>query len=424
MKIYETSENMIIKTKAIVPTYFKEFKCTGSECRYTCCQEWKISIDKKTYTSYKNLKTDNKEMKENISKYIKRDRKSMTDEGYGIIHLCPQTRKCAFLKDGLCSIQVQEGYKQLCYTCKIYPRLHVKINQELFLGCLTLSCEAANNLILQNPSYMEFEVINLEVSEYQYQSVTVADANQVLADNFLEIQMVSISILQNRVYTIEKRLLILGMFFEQLQKMSDEKTNSATIGQYVKEFEQLMFTDAMKEQMQAINFNGDTSSIVRTLLFLLLQTNNGLSSNQKIMDRLLDVIDQDIEQGVNNVDVLKLMEKYKLGKEKSSIYFKDKEYIFEHFLVNSLFEKRVPFVHELSVWDSYCFLVSLYCIWKSVVMIDIASSESYNDEKFSDMTALICRNLFHGSFMKDNVLKYITNEKLNDFESMQKMINN
>lgn len=423
MKIYEMSENMLIKTKAIVPTYFGKFNCTGGECRYTCCQEWKIIIDKKTFTSYKNLRTDNKETKENIAKYIRRDRKATSDEGYGIIHLEPTTEKCAFLKEGLCSLQVEYGYQTLCYTCKVYPRLYLKIDDNLSMACLSLSCEAANHLILQNPDYMEFEVTDIHVSEFQHQSITPSDINRVLADNFIEIQMTSIAILQNRTYTIEKRLLILGMFFEQLQKMSDEKTDGATIGQYVKEFEQLTFTDTMKEQIQEINFMGDTASAVRTLLFLLLQSSNGLKSNQKIIERLLDASNNDMQNGINNFDIIKLMEKYSFGKEKGEIYFKDKDYIFEHFLVNSLFEKKIPFVLDLSVWDSYCYLVSLYCIWKSVVILDIASNESYDDEKFSDITALICRNLFHGTFMQNSVLKYLSNQKLNDFESIQKMIN-
>ncbi|MEG2295441.1 MAG: hypothetical protein RSB96_01710, partial [Oscillospiraceae bacterium] len=154
-----------------------------------------------------------------------------------------------------------------------------------------------------------------------------------------------------------------------------------------------------------------------------LQANDGLGSNQKIIEQLLDIDNETAGEDVNSFDMIKLLEKYKLGQEKGESYFKDKDYIFEHFLVNSLIEKTIPFVVNLSIWDAYCYLVLLFGVWKSVVILDIATNDSYNDEKFSDMTALICRNLFHGSFIQESVLKYLVNNNLSDFQSIQKIIN-
>lgn len=35
--------------KIITPMFIRRFECVGSECLSHCCQDWFISIDKKTY---------------------------------------------------------------------------------------------------------------------------------------------------------------------------------------------------------------------------------------------------------------------------------------------------------------------------------------------------------------------------------------
>lgn len=38
--------------KIITPMFIRRFECVGSECLSHCCQDWFISIDKKTYKKY------------------------------------------------------------------------------------------------------------------------------------------------------------------------------------------------------------------------------------------------------------------------------------------------------------------------------------------------------------------------------------
>ena len=48
------------------PTYLKEFKCIGGECKDSCCIGWDIDIDKITFRQY--YKVQDKEMKTHVSK--------------------------------------------------------------------------------------------------------------------------------------------------------------------------------------------------------------------------------------------------------------------------------------------------------------------------------------------------------------------
>ena len=38
------------------PEYVSKFKCDGQSCEAHCCRGWRISIDKKTYKKYANIK--------------------------------------------------------------------------------------------------------------------------------------------------------------------------------------------------------------------------------------------------------------------------------------------------------------------------------------------------------------------------------
>ncbi len=36
------------------PDYYDEFQCIADACSLTCCQEWKIAVDRKTAAAWKN----------------------------------------------------------------------------------------------------------------------------------------------------------------------------------------------------------------------------------------------------------------------------------------------------------------------------------------------------------------------------------
>ena len=38
------------------PDYYDEFQCIADACSLTCCQEWKIAVDRKTAAAWKKQK--------------------------------------------------------------------------------------------------------------------------------------------------------------------------------------------------------------------------------------------------------------------------------------------------------------------------------------------------------------------------------
>jgi len=42
------------KLSALMPRFVERFRCIGPRCEDTCCSDWAIYVDKKTYKAYRN----------------------------------------------------------------------------------------------------------------------------------------------------------------------------------------------------------------------------------------------------------------------------------------------------------------------------------------------------------------------------------
>ena len=75
---------------------FNDFVCIGSECPFTCCRDWKITIDEETDRFYQSVEG---EMGERLRDCIHRDGKDAW------FTLREEDDCCPFLnKKGLCDI--------------------------------------------------------------------------------------------------------------------------------------------------------------------------------------------------------------------------------------------------------------------------------------------------------------------------------
>lgn len=126
---------MIVK----VPSFYKDFKCTASDCSDSCCIGWEIDIDEDTAKIYKSVNGDfGKRLKENIE-----------TDGYTYFKLTNDER-CPFLnKNNLCDIILNIGEEKLCDICREHPRFHSWYGSYKESG-LGLCCEEAVRLLLTN----------------------------------------------------------------------------------------------------------------------------------------------------------------------------------------------------------------------------------------------------------------------------------
>ncbi|WP_413494474.1 flagellin lysine-N-methylase [Morganella psychrotolerans] len=150
--------------KIITPMFIKRFQCVGSECLSHCCQDWLISIDKKTYKKYHSA--------ESIEiKLISQDHVIKSDRGgdYAFIRLTDE-KKCPFLTEKqLCNIYSKLGPSAMSRTCRVYPRSEVKYQNATFKR-LSLSCPEVVRQLLFSADAMQL------TEEDQYLKEATQDA--------------------------------------------------------------------------------------------------------------------------------------------------------------------------------------------------------------------------------------------------------
>ncbi len=121
------------------PSYCEKFKCKADKCTHSCCIDWEIDIDERTYEKYKALNTD-------FSKDIL---KNVENDECGAHFSLDKNGRCKNLDErGLCKIITELGEGYLCDICRLHPRFFNTVGGVLEMG-LGLSCEEAVRLALE-----------------------------------------------------------------------------------------------------------------------------------------------------------------------------------------------------------------------------------------------------------------------------------
>ncbi len=196
--------------KCIQPSYVKDFRCDGKLCEARCCRDWRIVVDDDAFEKYSNLPDAAREkVFENLD--------WVEDEQEDVDVLVLKLREdgvCSFLgKDCLCKLQKRYGEDYLTAICQSYPRVTYRLGGEIFEQSMTLTCPIAAHLILFPETPMTFEKTQ-EVS-----ARAVIGFKQKLSrpvDEFINLQMDAIKILQDRNLPVNQRLKKLCAMFENL----------------------------------------------------------------------------------------------------------------------------------------------------------------------------------------------------------------
>ena len=188
--------------KCIQADYVKIFQCDGKICNSRCCRDWQVPVDADILKKFQEL--DDADRAEIFKNFVE------VEENFHAIKLTPQN-KCSFLNaDFLCKIQKRHGENFLPAICQTYPRVIYKLDAEIFLQSMTLTCPVAARLILLREDKIFFEVAE------NFSGRMIIDFTKKIsqsAEEFLNLQFGAIKILQDRNFSINQRLKKLCDYF-------------------------------------------------------------------------------------------------------------------------------------------------------------------------------------------------------------------
>jgi lysine-N-methylase len=231
------------------PRHYEAFRCLGADCEDTCCNGWRVMVDRRTYDLYQNC--SNPALKPSLTNLITINSSSTDDDDYASI--TPNGTECPFLSDGLCSIQQKLGEDYLSKLCATYPRV-MNVVDGVLERSLEVSCPEAARLALLDPSPMEFDESKEDQGSARVGSVSVLATSSLQYPakpyrHFHEVRQLVLSLLQNRSYPLSSRLIILGYLCDKLHEAAEHDQDEVPdiVRGYADAIDRGLFTDLLRE---------------------------------------------------------------------------------------------------------------------------------------------------------------------------------
>lgn len=205
-------ESITIRTR-LYPAFYLQFRCLAGQCRDDCCQNWRITCNKKDYLTIKQAKKS-PQLEELTRQAVHRLRKGSAIPGQGNTYaeFRAQGQHCPFFSDkGLCSLQLECGEQTLPQVCRTFPRREIYTYTDR-IAALSPACEGVLQLLWDRPEGIDFMLDELPRPDWRF----APPRPQYQLYPLLRER--SIDILQARQFSLERRLLILGLVLEQVSR--------------------------------------------------------------------------------------------------------------------------------------------------------------------------------------------------------------
>lgn len=198
----------------LAPNYYKKFRCLGTECPDTCCQGWRIALDKKTHDKYTNSKV--KTIRQKSEKYIKKIN-NPSEVFFSYISM-DENNFCPFLnKQNLCGLQTKYGEDILSGTCDTFPRIKANYPNDVKLCSLDLSCPEAVKLCLTERDSMHFSLGDKKTEDSYIKFFSKNDSHALLIGE--KIFNFSFSLIKDEKLELSKSMLIINKILDEKNKL-------------------------------------------------------------------------------------------------------------------------------------------------------------------------------------------------------------
>lgn len=390
------------------PKYLKEFKCIGGKCEDSCCIGWDIDIDKITFRQYYKVK--DQEMKKMFQKNVHNNEYCQApDVDYGKVKL-KKDKRCPFLDEcNYCIIQSKLGEEYLSNVCTSFPRILNKIDGYYEMS-LDVSCPEAARILLLKEEGIEFEENEETLGKHIISSeidTKSKEFNNLPIKYFKEIRDLSIKIIKNRKFDLNKRLYILGEFINELEE--ELKYNYKNVSKFIKdydinsvkdpyekdEFSYLLQVDFFKKTMKYLNILNEVDSL-------------SFKNYTKEVMTGFNFEDDNISKYANVY--IEAFEEY------SKEYMIKNSFILENYLVNFIYNYMFPFSENQSVFDGYIMLLMRYSFIRFYLVGKYIVNKNDSIEEIVRFIQVFSKSIGHHRNYLVNLLKYIKEKEFNNIE--------
>ncbi|MDY3206904.1 flagellin lysine-N-methylase [Clostridium baratii] len=390
------------------PKYLKEFKCIGGECEDSCCIGWDIDIDKITFRQYYKVK--DQEMKKMFQKNVHNNEYCQApDVDYGKVKL-KKDKRCPFLDEcNYCIIQSKLGEEYLSNVCTSFPRILNKIDGYYEMS-LDVSCPEAARILLLKEEGIEFEENEETLGKHIISSEIDTKSKEfknLPIKYFKEIRDLSIKIIKNRKFDLNRRLYILGEFINELEE--ELKYNYENVLKFIKEYD----INSVKDPYEKDDF----SYLLQVDFFK--KTMKYLNTLNEVDSLLFKDYTREVMTGFNFEDdnISKYANVYiEAFEEYSKEYMIKNSFIFENYLVNFIYNYMFPFSENQSVFDGYIMLLMRYSFIRFYLVGKYIVNKNESKGEIVRFIQVFSKSIGHHRNYLVNLLKYIKEKEFNNIE--------
>ncbi|NML18260.1 flagellin lysine-N-methylase [Azohydromonas caseinilytica] len=401
-------------TTALIPRYVSRFGCIGAACEDNCCTGWAVSIDKKTFKAYRQVK--NKELGNSLSENVQRRRSQETNADYARIQLHAETKACPLMRDNLCAVQKNLGESYLSNTCFTYPRVSRKFAGQYELA-LTLSCpEAARQALLVEDA---FEFVEAPVKLRDNVVAEVAPRLGMPLELMNEVRIFCIQLLQTQGLALWEKLAVLGGFCEGLTATLAESGNAAVpalMEEYVAIVEQGLVGDALAK----LQPDYAAQAQIFALLWQFKATATGSAVQKSVSEAVSQGLGANGETGQLGSE--RLVENYSRGIERLHKALEATPRLLEHYILNEMFLELFPF-GGASPYEDYLKLISRFGLLRLMLAAQCNANATLPDAvALSNTVQVYCRRFQHDPNFAQQVSQVLNNSGWGKLEKLYRFL--
>jgi lysine-N-methylase len=374
---------------ALVPQYVSRFSCVGPSCEDSCCAGWRVTIDKKTYTAYRQ--SNHPELKPVFESSIQRTRSQESDTNYARIVLHQETAACPLMQDSLCSVQKHLNESYLSDTCFSYPR-----STRQFAGSieqsLTLSCpEAARQALLSADA---FDFVESKISVRDNSAGKTKPMHGLRAETMNEIRIFCFQVMRTQGLEVWEKLAMLGVFCESLTKAIGAH-NQQAIPALIEELVCALETGSITEALKEMQPNHSHQAVVFAAMWNVRNKAAHSASQNAILDMVAKGMPTDAASEQSHEQ--QIVDNYRRGIERLPAALSEAPYLLEHYLLNEMFTNLFPF-GDTTPYEHYLRLVARFGMVRFMLAAQCNSSDSLPTPALLAQTVQVfCRRVQHDS---------------------------
>lgn len=370
---------------SLQPRYVSRFSCLGSSCEDSCCNEWHISLDKKTFQHYSAPGS------RGLAQVVRINPAPREDTNYGHIALAGELAECPLLEEKLCSVHRDKGAGALSHTCFSYPRVWAEIDGQGEQS-LELSCPEVARLALLAPDAFEFEEASMSVRPEVVRTVLANPGFTTDAIN--QVRYFCINLMRAQELALWQRLALLGLFCESLNEPVANKDGAAMVRQ-VSWFTDLLQDGAVLDTLAPLQPDHTAQALVFSALLEGIPRDTPNPIRRQVIAAVGAGLGADPVTG--QADAVSVAAAYREGIARLSQALEAAPHLLDHYLLNELFVNLFPF-NMGAPFNSYLRLVTRFGLLRLML-----AARCNTDGALPDAAALVqtvqvhCRRFHHNA---------------------------